>query len=136
MAVIDVEVVMWAINIGRNKRRELDLSCSFPAGLRKGNSMGTPNRETQEYSKNIIGLYLQGSLNSEYPTTIFLGFPALSVSFFTRLYKFCLSSLPVDQVVITHGELPSSCSPANTNIFKLIPRSHTRVTTNNLFKQV
>ena len=37
--------------------------------------MGTPNREPQEYGRNIIGIYLPGSLYSNYYIpTIFLGF--------------------------------------------------------------
>ena len=47
--------------------------------------VGTPNRESQEYSRNILGMYLPGSLHS----TIFplfswgsvLGFPAKSLQF-------------------------------------------------------
>ena len=41
----------------------------------KGALMGTPNREPQEYSRNIIGIYLSGSFYSYYTPTIFLGFP-------------------------------------------------------------
>ena len=43
--------------------------------LYKGALMGTPNREPQEYSRNIIGIYLSGSFYSYYTPTIFLGFP-------------------------------------------------------------
>ena len=40
--------------------------------------VGTPNREPQEYSRNIIGIYLSGSFYSYYTPTIFLGFPVWS----------------------------------------------------------
>ena len=32
--------------------------------ISKGNLMGTPNREPQEYSRNIMGIYLPGSYYS------------------------------------------------------------------------
>ena len=37
--------------------------------------MGTQNRERQEESRNLIGMYLPGSLYSYWIPTIFLGFP-------------------------------------------------------------
>ena len=42
----------------------------------KGTLLGTPNRESQEYRRNILGIYIyiQRSKNS-YILTMFLGFP-------------------------------------------------------------
>ena len=37
--------------------------------------MGTPNREPQEYSRSIVGIYLPEPSNSYHIPTIFLGFP-------------------------------------------------------------
>ena len=50
----------------------------------KGTLMGTPNREPQEYNRNIIGIYLPGSLYSiiflfySWGSLLFLGFPLKS----------------------------------------------------------
>ena len=44
-------------------------------GYNTGTLLGTPNREPQEYSRYIIGIYLPGTLYSYYIPTIFLGFP-------------------------------------------------------------
>ena len=51
-----------------NRSRSQDLGCFGPGlvhkGLSKGTLLGTPNREPQEYSRYIIGIYLPGSLCS------------------------------------------------------------------------
>ena len=50
--------------------------------LYKGNGRGTPNdREPQEYSRDMIGTYLLGSLCSCYFPAVFLGFPVWVLMF-------------------------------------------------------
>ena len=49
--------------------------------------MGIPNREPQEFSGNIMGIYLPGSLYSYDIPTIFVGFPVLGVTMSPPLFK-------------------------------------------------
>ena len=49
----------------------------------KGISLGTPNREPQEYSRKIIGIYLPGSLYSYYILGVpCVGFPTKSLNWY------------------------------------------------------
>ena len=43
----------------------------------KGTLLGTPNREPQEYSRNIMGIYLPGSVYSIICSYHILGVPCL-----------------------------------------------------------
>ena len=54
-----------------------------------GRKIGTTNTEPQRYSRNMTGVYLPGSLYSDYVPTIFLGLPVWG-SHFTPFIGFGL----------------------------------------------
>ena len=67
--------------------------------------VGTPNREPQEYSRNIIGIYLSGSFDSRLYTHYILGVPCLGFP----LSRFAFGPTPL--LLLTRGSTWGEARP-------------------------